>query len=88
MTSGRQRGDRRRIRLGELTREELRSRLPGATVVLPTGSTEQHGRHLPFLTDSLMVEAVALRAVELAAVEDGTRAVDAIVRATADFLLE
>ncbi|MBA2449077.1 MAG: creatininase family protein [Chloroflexi bacterium] len=55
------------IRLGELTREELRARLPAATVVLPTGSTEQHGPHLPLLTDSLMAEAVALRAAELVA---------------------
>ncbi len=54
----------RRIRLGELTREELRARLPEATVVLPTGSTEQHGPHLPLLTDAFMAEAVALRAAE------------------------
>src|SRR3712207_2969337 len=58
---------RRRVRLGELTREELRARLPGATVVLPTGSTEQHGPHLPLLTYALMAEAVAVRAGELAA---------------------
>ena len=62
MSSERRRG--RRVRLGELTREELRARLPGATVVLPTGSTEQHGPHLPLLTDALMAEAVALRAAE------------------------
>lgn len=55
------------FRLGELTREELRLRLPDAAVVLPTGSTEQHGRHLPVLTDSMMAEAVALRAAELVA---------------------
>lgn len=32
-------------------------------VVIPTGSLEQHGRHLPLFTDSLIVGAVA-RAVE------------------------
>jgi creatinine amidohydrolase len=58
---------RLRFRLGELTREELRERLPGATVVLPTGSTEQHGPHLPVLTDALMAEAVAVQAAELVA---------------------
>lgn len=31
----------------------------GAVAVLPTGSIEQHGRHLPTRTDSLLVEAVA-----------------------------
>ena len=57
----------RRIRLGELNRQQLGQRLPGATVVLPTGSSEQHGLHLPLLTDGLMAEAVALRAAERAA---------------------
>lgn len=56
----------RRFRLGELTREELQRRLPDATVVLPVGSTEQHGPHLPIITDSLMAETIALRAAELA----------------------
>jgi creatinine amidohydrolase len=57
---------RRRYRLAELTREELRRRLPGATVVIPIGATEQHGPHLPLMTDHLMAETIALRAAELA----------------------
>jgi creatinine amidohydrolase len=56
----------RRIRLGELTREELQQRLPLATVVIPIGATEQHGPHLPIMTDHLMAETIALRAAELA----------------------
>jgi creatinine amidohydrolase len=56
---------RRRYRLGELTREELQARLPGATVVIPIGATEQHGPHLPIMTDHLMAETIALRAAEL-----------------------
>ncbi|MCS5719951.1 mycofactocin biosynthesis peptidyl-dipeptidase MftE [Herbiconiux sp. CPCC 205763] len=32
---------------------------PGATVLLPIGSTEQHGPHLPFDTDSVIARAVA-----------------------------
>ncbi|MCU1477101.1 MAG: mftE [Subtercola sp.] len=41
----------------------------GATVLVPTGSTEQHGPHLPFETDSVIAGAVAAAAAEhLAAV--------------------
>ncbi|MBN9629543.1 MAG: creatininase family protein, partial [Actinobacteria bacterium] len=32
---------------------------PGALVIVPVGSTEQHGLHLPFDTDTLIAEAVA-----------------------------
>jgi creatinine amidohydrolase len=35
-----------------------------ATVVVPTGSIEQHGDHLPLDTDSLTAQTVALRAAE------------------------
>jgi creatinine amidohydrolase len=56
---------RRRFRLAELTRSELQRRLPEATVVIPIGATEQHGPHLPLMTDHLMAETVALRAAEL-----------------------
>jgi creatinine amidohydrolase len=55
----------RRYRLAELTRVELQQRLPDATVVLPIGATEQHGPHLPLMTDHLMAETIALRAAEL-----------------------
>ncbi|MGE3269228.1 MAG: creatininase family protein [Chloroflexota bacterium] len=54
----------RRVRLAELTREELQRRLPEATVVIPIGATEQHGPHLPLMTDHLMAETIALRAAE------------------------
>ena len=56
----------RRFRLGELTREELQARLPHATVVIPIGATEQHGPHLPIMTDHLMAETIALRAADRA----------------------
>ncbi len=56
-----------RIRLAEMTREELRQVAPACTVVLPVGALEQHGPHLPVLVDDLVVEAVALRAAEAAA---------------------
>ena len=53
--------------LGRLTWEEVRDRRP--VVVLPVGSCEQHGPHLPLDTDTRIAEAVA-RAVVAA---DGRR---------------
>lgn len=58
------------MNLAELTRTEL-AEAAGATVaVLPLGSHEQHGEHLPMGTDSLLVDAVldaALAEAEMAA---------------------
>jgi creatinine amidohydrolase len=54
-------------RLAELNREEAAARgRAGAVCLLPVGSLEQHGEHLPVGTDAFLVEAVALRAAELA----------------------
>jgi creatinine amidohydrolase len=53
--------------LGELTREEARDLGARSTVVLPISSTEQHGPHLPLVTDALLAGAVASRAAKLAA---------------------
>lgn len=44
--------------LGELTHEEVH---PGLTLLIPLGSTEQHGPHLPLSTDSRIAEAIATR---------------------------
>lgn len=56
-----------RSRLAELSRVEAAERgRAGAVCVLPVGSLEQHGEHLPVGTDSLLVESVCLRAAELA----------------------
>ncbi|MCD6357074.1 MAG: creatininase family protein [Thermoproteales archaeon] len=57
------------MRLGELTWEEAGKELRKADfVLLPTGSFEQHGPHLPLLTDSIraehLSEEVARRAAE------------------------
>jgi len=43
---------------------------PGSILVVPVGSIEQHGEHLPVATDSLLAEAVAHGGVERAS--DGT----------------
>jgi mycofactocin system creatininase family protein len=42
---------------------------PGSVVIVPVGSLEQHGPHLPLDTDSTIAEAVAVRAGELLADE-------------------
>jgi creatinine amidohydrolase len=54
-------------RLLEVSREEARRRgRDGAVCLLPVGSLEQHGEHLPVGTDTLLVEHVSLRAAALA----------------------
>lgn len=54
-------------RLSELSRAEAGERgRTGSVCLLPVGSLEQHGDHLPVGTDSLLVETVALRAAGMA----------------------
>src|SRR5256885_2911377 len=64
---GRQRpGDPSRekiVRLVEMTRSEAIKAAPESLLVIPLGATEQHGPHLPAGTDTMLVEAVAERAV-------------------------
>jgi creatinine amidohydrolase/Fe(II)-dependent formamide hydrolase-like protein len=58
-------------RLSELSRVEAAERgRAGAVCLLPVGSLEQHGEHLPVGTDSLLVETVSLRAAGLALTEE------------------
>lgn len=58
-----------------MRRDELMDQVEsGAVAVVPTGSLEQHGPHLPVGTDSLLAEAVVREGVDIA-VEDGTPAV-------------
>lgn len=49
-------------RLADLTWPEVAS---GAVVLVPVGSVEQHGPHLPMDTDTVIAEAVAHRVAEL-----------------------
>jgi creatinine amidohydrolase len=51
-------------RLAELTREEAGALLPDALLVVPIGSTEQHGPHLATGTDAAIATEVAARAAE------------------------
>jgi len=58
-----------KVILGEMTREQIRRVASETTVVVPTASVEQHGPHLPILTDTLACEAICRRAAELASAE-------------------
>ena len=54
------------IFMNELTREEIREIAPNAIAVIPTAATEQHGPHLPIMTDSRICAEVAARAARRA----------------------
>jgi creatinine amidohydrolase len=58
-----------------MRRDEISAAAEGAIAVLPVGSLEQHGRHLPVGTDSLLAEAVSREAADRAA----ERGVDVVV---------
>lgn len=49
--------------LAELTREDVAVHAVDAVAVVPVGSVEQHGPHLPLSTDTLLVETIVLRAL-------------------------
>ncbi len=55
------------VLLEEMTREQIKAIAPHAVAVLPTASIEQHGPHLPVVTDTLLCGTVARRAAEAAA---------------------
>lgn len=55
------------FRLAELTRDEVRERAATSTAIVPLGSTEQHGRHLPVSVDTALVHTIAERAARRAA---------------------
>jgi creatinine amidohydrolase len=57
------------VLLAELTREAIRRAAPDATVILPTAAIEQHGPHLPILTDTAACGAICQRAAEIAGAE-------------------
>jgi len=54
----------RSLRYGQLTSPEIRLIDKGKIVLLPLGSCEQHGPHMPLLTDTLLVTAFAEAAEE------------------------
>jgi creatinine amidohydrolase len=69
-----------RVLFHELTREEARALVPQALVVLPVGSTEQHGPHLPVITDTISVEHIAR-----AAASEASKMVPVLVTPTLPF---
>jgi creatinine amidohydrolase len=59
-----------KLLLEEMTRDEAREAIDaGLMVVIPTGSTEQHGPHLPLMVDTHVVTHVARAAGERAAAQ-------------------
>lgn len=50
-------------RFDALTRDQLNSVAASSTIVIPLGSTEQHGHHLPVRVDAAVITALAERAV-------------------------
>jgi creatinine amidohydrolase len=57
--------------LGELTTDEVRAIVarPPSAVLVPVGSVEPHGPHLPLATDTLIGEYAAVRAAEALATD-------------------
>lgn len=52
-------------RFAELSVAQVRERVsPGSVAVLPVGAVEQHGPHLPLITDALVAEAASAAAVD------------------------
>src|SRR5215217_3221384 len=51
------------VRLSDATWPDLDGRAP--LVVVPLGSVEQHGRHLPLATDTVVAQAVAEDVVQM-----------------------
>jgi creatinine amidohydrolase len=57
------------LRLMEVTRDDVRALAATAIAVIPIGSAEQHGPHLPLGTDTLLAEAVLESALSQPEVE-------------------
>jgi creatinine amidohydrolase len=55
--------------LQEMTWPEIEGKIKQSIIVLPIGSTEQHGRHLPLGTDILIAYEVLLRALQRAPID-------------------
>ena len=55
------------VLLAEMTRDRVKEVAPEAVAILPTASIEQHGPHLPVVTDTLLCETVVSRAASMAA---------------------
>jgi creatinine amidohydrolase len=61
-------GDSTEVEWAKLTAQDIRAiaAQPGATILLPVGALEQHGPHLPVITDTRTSSEVAIRAARLA----------------------
>ena len=63
MTRGR--AGKQVLRVAEMTMTQFaRARRKKRTVIIPLGSTEEHGPHLPLDTDTIIAREIARRAAE------------------------
>jgi creatinine amidohydrolase len=51
--------------LGQMNRDEVAHVAANAIALVPLGATEQHGPHLPLLTDTIIVDAISRRALDI-----------------------
>lgn len=51
--------------LGHMKRQEVAAVAADSIVLIPIGATEQHGQHLPLLTDTLIIDGIMQRVVQL-----------------------
>jgi creatinine amidohydrolase len=51
--------------LGHMKRQEVAAIAAEAIALVPIGATEQHGEHLPLLTDTIIVDGITRRALDM-----------------------
>lgn len=54
----------KKIQLSHITKEEYKVKISKGILIIPIGSTEQHAKHLPLGTDSIISENIACRLAE------------------------
>ena len=67
-------GDRGEHLIERMTWQEVEAQIEAGVdaVLLPIGTTEQHGPHMPLDTDCVIAQGLATRAAELAAEQEGS----------------
>jgi len=48
----------KKIQLSHITKEEYKLKISKGILIIPIGSTEQHAKHLPLGTDSIISENI------------------------------
>jgi creatinine amidohydrolase len=50
--------------IANMTWDEYNLKIPGGIIILPAGAVEQHAKHLPLATDSIIAENIAIALAE------------------------